>query len=125
MASDDPSEKKIRDLMWVERPAETHLSQSSTPGGSSSLARDDDNALVTHAVLFPAEDIIKLVAATAATAAAVGIVVGAAAVKAAPRVKNRFNDLKSKLNRKSQDTVQEAATANERTGQPSRRYRFR
>lgn len=116
--------------MWVERPAETHLSQSSTPGGSSSLARDDDNALVTHAVLFPAEDtaedIIKLVAATAVT---VGIVVGGIAVKAAPLVKNRFNDLKAKLNRKSEDTVeaavQEAATANERTGQPSRRYRFR
>ncbi|WP_329453665.1 hypothetical protein OG894_44925 (plasmid) [Streptomyces sp. NBC_01724] len=81
-------------------------------------------------MLFPAEDtaedIIKLVAATAVT---VGIVVGGIAVKAAPLVKNRFNDLKAKLNRKSEDTVeaavQEAATANERTGQPSRRYRFR
>ncbi|MET8538148.1 hypothetical protein ABZV67_42195 [Streptomyces sp. NPDC005065] len=105
MASDDlPG--MVRDLMWVVRPSETHLSQSSTPGGSSALARDDDNALVTQAVLFPAENVIKVVAAAGVT---VGIVVGIVAVKATPHVKNRFNDLKSKLNRKPEDTVEAAA----------------
>ncbi len=43
--------------MWVERPAGTHLSQSQTPGGYSSLARDDvTNGLETHATLFPIVD---------------------------------------------------------------------
>lgn len=95
----------VRDLMWVVRPAETHLSQSSTPGGSSALVRDDDKTLVTHAVLFPAENVIKVVAAVGAA----GIAVGVVAAKATPHVKNRFNDLKSKLNRKSEDTVEATA----------------
>lgn len=91
----------VRDLMWVVRPAETHLSQSSTPGGSSALVRDDDKVLVTHAVLFPAENVIKVVAAVGAA--------GIVAAKATPHVKNRFNDLKPKLNRKSEDTVEATA----------------
>lgn len=39
-------------LMLVQRPSNTHLSQSSTPGGESPLVRNDDNTLNTHAVLF-------------------------------------------------------------------------
>jgi hypothetical protein len=50
--------------------------------------RDDGKALVTHAVLFPAENVIKVVAAVGAA--------GIVAAKATPHVKNRFNDLKSK-----------------------------
>lgn len=49
----------------------------------------------------PAENVIKVVAAVGA--------VRIVAAKATPHVKNRFNDLKSKLNLKSEDTV-EAAT---------------
>lgn len=36
----------------TRRPSDTRFSKSSTPGGESPLARDDDNTLVTHAVLF-------------------------------------------------------------------------
>lgn len=42
----------IWELMLTKRPSDTHFSKSSTPGGESPLARDDDNTLVTHAVLF-------------------------------------------------------------------------
>lgn len=53
MAPDDPMEV-VREKMWVERPAGTHLSQAGTTGGYSTLARDDDtNKLETHATLFP------------------------------------------------------------------------
>ncbi|MFE0654401.1 hypothetical protein ACFVZH_38300 [Streptomyces sp. NPDC059534] len=127
MASDDSDDsvdlvEMIRELMLVVRPAGTHLSQSSTPGGSSALVRDDDNVLVTHSVLYPADD--ELAAATAAATAEgvkagvamgikVGIAVGVAvsatvgivALNATPHVKTRFNDLKSKLKRKPQDPV--------------------
>ncbi|MFD3423746.1 hypothetical protein [Streptomyces decoyicus] len=117
MASDDLL-GMIRDLMVVERPAGTHLSQSSTPGGNSALVRNDDNMLVTQAVLYPADD--ELEAAEAAgvkrgvkVGVAVGVtatvVVGAVVMKAMPHVKNRFNDLKSKLNRKPDGTVEATA----------------
>jgi hypothetical protein len=57
MASEDPTataRRMIREPMWVVRPEGTHLSQASTPGGYSSLARDDaTNELETHATLFP------------------------------------------------------------------------
>lgn len=93
-----------RELMWVEHPAGTRLSRSSTPGGFSALVRNDDNGLDTHAVLFRAGDVVK-------TARTKGFIVGIAvciavalAVKATPHVKNRFNDFKSKLNRKSEYT---------------------
>ncbi|MFI7610684.1 hypothetical protein ACIBP6_05525 [Nonomuraea terrae] len=105
MASDDLAGTN-RKLMWVEYPARTHLSESSTPGGSSALVRDDDNALVTQAVLFPADYVIK---AVAAVGVAVGVAMGIVAVKGTPHVKNRFNDLKSKLNRKSADTIEAPA----------------
>lgn len=85
----------------VERPAGTHLSRSSTPGGYSTLARNDDNELDTHAVLFPAENVIKV-------AVAAGIVVGLAAAKVAPYVKNGFHDLTSKLSRKAEGAVEGA-----------------
>lgn len=68
--------------------------------------RDDDNALVTQVVLFPAESAPKVGAAVWVT---VGIVAGVVATKAAPHVKNRFNDLRSKLSRKSEDSVEAAA----------------
>ncbi|MBL3670569.1 hypothetical protein JL475_32280 [Streptomyces sp. M2CJ-2] len=44
-----------------------------------------------------------------AAVGAAGIAVGIVAAKATPHVKNRFNDLKSKLNRKSEDTVEATA----------------
>ncbi|MGW5155137.1 hypothetical protein ACWEPN_06605 [Nonomuraea wenchangensis] len=109
----------IWELMLVARPIETHLSQSSIPGGSSPLVRrDDDNGLITQAVLFPADNVIKKVAAASVTVGViVGITVGIVALKATPHVKHRFTDLKSKLNRKSEDTV-EAATQKVRPEQP-------
>lgn len=110
MASYDQPEM-VRELMWVERPSGLHLSQSSTPGGRSALALDDDNALVTQAVLFPADNALPAegVVKVAAVVGAVGIAVGIIAVKARPHIKARFNDLKSKLNGKSEGTVEVAA----------------
>jgi hypothetical protein len=53
MTHEDPIEV-VRERMWVERPAGTHLSQAGATGGYSALARDDDtNKLKTHAALFP------------------------------------------------------------------------
>lgn len=47
----------IQDLMWVRRPAGTHLSDSRTSDGRSPLARDDETGeLAGHATLHPAED---------------------------------------------------------------------
>ncbi|AEN11485.1 hypothetical protein GTW44_11610 [Streptomyces sp. SID8360] len=111
----------VREKMIVEYPADTRLSQSSTtPGGRSSLLRDEDNHLAGHSVLFPADDDlltraeadaladarVRLTQAEAeamlklamAGAAAVGIAATAAAVKAAPYVKKGFATLKTKLN---------------------------
>lgn len=48
------TERMIRELMIVERPEGTHLSQASTSDGYSALARDDrTNELTTHARLYP------------------------------------------------------------------------
>lgn len=80
--------------MLVQRPADTHLSQSSRLGGKSPLARDDDNALVTHAVLFDGNRVALVILGA-------GIVVGAAAVKSAPHVKRELSNLKSKLRRRA------------------------
>ncbi|MET8439248.1 hypothetical protein ABZV61_42760 [Streptomyces sp900116325] len=116
MTSDDRP-GTVRDLMYVERPADTHLSQSSTPGGSNALLRDDDNHLVTQAVLYPAGDtltrdeaeaMVKLAAAAAATA---GLVAGIAVAKAAPHAKRGLATLKSKLNRSTPETAVEAPAA--------------
>lgn len=88
----------IWELMLTKRPSDTHFSQSSTPGGKSPLVRDDDNTLNTHAVLFDG-DKAALVILTA------GVVVTAAAVKAAPYVKSGLISLKSKLRRRAEETT--------------------
>ncbi|MEV7931181.1 hypothetical protein [Kitasatospora sp. NPDC088779] len=88
----------IWELMLTKRPSDTHFSQSSTPGGKSPLARDDDNMLNTHAVLFDGDK-----AALAIFAA--GAAVAFAAVKAAPHVKNGLISLKSKLSRQAEETA--------------------
>ncbi|MEU4202880.1 hypothetical protein [Streptomyces sp. NPDC045470] len=86
------------ELMLVQRPTGTHLSQSSTPGGKSPLALDDDNKLVTHAVLFDGTK-------TALVILGAGVALGAAAVKAAPYVKSGLTSLKSKLRRRPEETA--------------------
>jgi hypothetical protein len=88
----------IRELMLVEHPSDTHLSQSSTPGGKSPLARNDDNTLNTHAVLF---DGTKAALAILGT----GVALGAAVVKAAPHVKSGLVSLRSKLRRRAVETT--------------------
>ncbi|MFG2141482.1 hypothetical protein [Streptomyces sp. NPDC048650] len=86
------------ELNLVQRPSDTHLSKSSTPGGTSPLARDDDNTLVTHAVLFSGNKAVLGILG-------VGVVVGVAAVKAAPHVKSGLISLKSKLSRRAEETA--------------------
>ncbi|MFI8387814.1 hypothetical protein [Streptomyces sp. NPDC085540] len=97
---DDESTKTVRKLMFAERPADTHCPESSTPGALRGHAQDDDNALVTHADLFPAK-------AAAITAAVVlpgsGAAPGVAATKAAPHVKSSLSDLRPKLNRRANE----------------------
>ncbi|MFJ4014450.1 hypothetical protein [Streptomyces sp. NPDC090026] len=85
----------IWELMLTRRPSDTHFSQSSTPGGESPLARDDDNVLVTHAVLF---DGTKTALVILGTGVALGIAV-------APHVKSGLISLKSKLRRRAEDTT--------------------
>jgi hypothetical protein len=85
----------IWELMLTRRPSDTHLSQSSTPGGKSPLARNDDNTLNTHAVLF---DGTKTALAIAGTCFALGVVVG-------PKVKSGLISFKSKLRRRAEDTT--------------------
>ncbi|MFE2267226.1 hypothetical protein [Streptomyces griseosporeus] len=112
----------IRDVFVVERPAGTSLSDSSSPGGISALLRDAANVLAGHAVLYPAdaeldeiraeareegrqEGVAKgMVIGVAATVAAAAL--GAVTVKAAPHIKSKLNGLKSKLNRKPEDTAE-------------------
>lgn len=85
----------IWELMLTKRPSDTHFSNSSTPGGESPLARDDDNTLVTHAVLF---DGTKAALAIAGTCFALGVIV-------APHVKSGLTSLKSKLRRQAEETT--------------------
>lgn len=122
----------VREKMIVEYPADTRLSQSSTtPGGRSSLLRDEDNHLAGHSVLFPADDDLltraeadaladarvrltqaeteAMLKLAMAGAAAVGIAATAAAVKAAPYVKKGFATLKTKLNRGEPELADEAS----------------
>ncbi|WP_405819576.1 hypothetical protein OG241_30055 [Streptomyces sp. NBC_01390] len=109
--------RMVREKMIVEYPADTRLSQSSTtPGGRSSLLRDEDNHLAGHSVLFPADDDLltraeaeAMLKLAMAGAAAAGIVVTAAAVKAAPYVRKGFATLKSKLNRGEPELADEAS----------------
>jgi len=60
MVSGEPTasgEDTIRELMWAERPAGTHLGPSSDSHGLSPLARDDEsNAIATHVRLYAADD---------------------------------------------------------------------
>lgn len=88
----------IWELMLTRRPSDTHFSESSTPGGESPLARDDDNALVTHAVLFDGTKAALVILGT-------GVALGAAAMKAAPQVKSGLASLKSKLRRRGEDAT--------------------
>lgn len=85
-------------LMLVKRPSDTHLSESSTPSGKSALTRDDDNTLVTQAVLFPGDK-------AALGILSAGVVLGVVAVKAAPHVKSGLISLKSKLSRRTEETA--------------------
>ncbi|MFE5666938.1 hypothetical protein ACFQ7W_23820 [Streptomyces niveus] len=103
----------VREKMIVEYPADTHLSQSSTtPGGRNGLLRDEDNQLVGHSVLYPADDDLRTRAEAKATLklavpAAAGAALTYAAVKAAPHVRKGFANLKSKLNRGEPEVAEE------------------
>jgi hypothetical protein len=77
----------IWELMLTKRPSDTRFSKSSTPGGESPLARDDDNTLNTHAVLFDGTKTALVILGT-------GVALGAAAMKAAPHVKSGLISLK-------------------------------
>ncbi|MFJ7423832.1 hypothetical protein ACIQXD_35340 [Streptomyces uncialis] len=122
----------VREKMFVEYPADTRLSQSSTaPGGRNGLLRDEDNHLAGHSVLYPADDdlltraeadaladargrltqaeVEAMLKLAMAGAAAAGIVVTAAAIKAAPCVRKGFANLKSKLNRGAPKIADEAS----------------
>lgn len=111
----------IRDVFVVERPAGTSLSDSSSPGGISALLRDAANVLAGHAVLYPADAELDEIRAEAreegrqegvangvviGVAATVAAALGAVAVKAAPHIKSKLNDLRSKLNRKPEETAE-------------------
>ena len=93
----------IWELMLTKRPSDTHFSQSSTPGGKSPLVRDDDNTLNTHAVLFDGDKAVLGILTA-------GVVVTAAAVKAAPHVKSGLISLKSKLRRRAEETTDAGAS---------------
>ncbi|MEV8407449.1 hypothetical protein AB0R12_17015 [Streptomyces niveus] len=105
----------VREKMIVEYPADTHLSQSSTtPGGRNGLLRDEDNQLVGHSVLYPADDDVLTRAEAKAThrlavagAAVAGAALTYAAVKAAPHVRKGLANLKSKLNRGEPELAEE------------------
>ncbi|MFC8408003.1 hypothetical protein ACFUG9_31145 [Streptomyces griseoincarnatus] len=88
----------IWELMLTRRPSNTRFSKSSTPGGESPLARDDDNTLVTHTVLFDGTKTALVILGT-------GVALGAAAMKAVPHVKSGLISLKSKLRHQTEDTA--------------------
>ncbi|MFG2905441.1 hypothetical protein ACGF13_10335 [Kitasatospora sp. NPDC048286] len=92
------------ELLLVQRPSDTHLSESSTPGGKSALARNDDNELTTHAVLFPGTKVALGILGA-------GVVLGVAAAKAAPHVRSGLISLKSKLTRRSEEGADAEAPA--------------
>ncbi|MEW2265541.1 hypothetical protein ACGF5T_32605 [Streptomyces sp. NPDC047853] len=88
------------ELMLTRRPSDTHFSKSSTSCGESPLARDDDNTLKTHAVLF---DGTKTALVILGTGVALGAVV-------APHVKSGLISLRSKLRRRAEESA-DAETA--------------
>ncbi|MFJ9034358.1 hypothetical protein ACIRQP_39110 [Streptomyces sp. NPDC102274] len=117
MASDDLTEM-VWEKMWVGRPGGTHLSQSRTPGGSSPLVRGDGtNKLETHVTLFPARDEDERDSSATVLKVVIGVAVGVVgtivAIKAAPHIKSRLSDLKSKWNGSSEmsEADSQAATA--------------
>ncbi|MBC3985998.1 hypothetical protein H8N01_26315 [Streptomyces sp. AC536] len=123
MTSDDPTEM-VRERMWVERPAGTRLSQSRTSGGYSPLVRGDaTHHLETHVTLYPdtaddeddgegeGERESSGTALKVLIGVAVGIAGTLAVVKAAPIVKRRLNDLRSKWRRNSAKDTPEGQTA--------------
>lgn len=101
MASDDPTEM-VWEKMWVGRPDGTHFSS----GGSSPLARDDGtNSLDTHATLGPRvedddEDDEGPEALRLALALGAGVLLGIGAIKAAPRVKEWWLDLRARRSKR-------------------------
>lgn len=106
MASADMSEK-VRDVMYVERPAGTRLARSRASEGSRGLLINDDNTFVGHVELFPADqDDNRIMERT--VLAALGFVACYAAMKAAPYAKSGLSGLRSKLHRKPGDTSDEA-----------------
>ncbi|MEU3961764.1 hypothetical protein AB0F42_18375 [Streptomyces buecherae] len=121
MTSDDPTEM-VRERMWVERPAGTRLSQSRTSAGYSPLVRGDaTHHLETHVTLYPdtaddeddgeGERESSGTALKVAIGVAVGIAGTLAVVKAAPIVRRRLNDLRSKWRRNSEKVTTEGQTA--------------
>ncbi|MGW3073278.1 hypothetical protein [Kitasatospora sp. NPDC001132] len=90
------------ELMLVQRPSGTHLSQSSTAGGKSALARNDDNELTTHAVLFPGTKVALGILGA-------GVALGVVAVRAAPHVRSGLISLKSKLTRGTEEDAEAPA----------------
>lgn len=81
--------------MLVQRPSDTHFSESRTSGGKSPLARDDDNRLVTQGVLFNAGTVLL------GTLCA-GVVIGFVAY---PHIEKRLSDLRSKLSRRAEEST--------------------
>ncbi|MFE1495502.1 hypothetical protein ACFW89_10400 [Streptomyces albidoflavus] len=108
------SVEMVREQMWVERPAGTHLSNSSVPGGLSALVRDDNNALTTQAVLYPypadasSEEVPKMLLAGVFVA---GVAATALVARAAPQVKSKFRSLKAKM-------ISSSASGAESEGKP-------
>jgi len=89
----------IWSLMLVQRPSDTHFSESRTSGGKSPLARDDDNKLVTQGVLFNADMVLL---GTLCAGIAAGIVIG---FVARPHIEKRLSDLRSKLSRRAEEST--------------------
>lgn len=96
MTSDDLNSDLVWEKMWVGRPTDTHFSA----GGSSPLARaDHTNKLETHATLGDRveddeddeSDLLKVAAGIA-----LGVLVTVGALKAAPKVKSWWKELRAK-----------------------------
>jgi hypothetical protein len=100
MATDDPIDM-IWEKYWLGRPAGTHYSDGTS---SALLFGDSTNGLETHATRGPrieeddesegSPDLLKWAVAIGA-----GVLLGIGAMKAAPKVKIWWNDLRSKWSR--------------------------
>lgn len=107
MTSADMSEK-VRDVMYVERPAGTRLARSRASEGNRGLLLNDANELVGHVELFPADQDDSRIMERA-VCVALGFVACYATMKAAPYVKSGLSGLRSKLNRTPQGTASDEA----------------